>query len=106
MRRSPVAQVRQAVRYGGGPKTRSDRAVGMTKTVTNETSLTISNMPQVPDMVGDLVADMAACIASERGDLSHQTSAGTTSRSIDLAQKPFPRKRGEYGVLTGRYFLG
>lgn len=55
---------------------------------------------------GDLVADMAACIAPERDDLSHQTSARTTSRSIDLAQKPFSLQAGEDGVLTGRYLLG
>jgi len=56
-------------------------------------------------MGGDLVADMAACIAPERDDLSHQTSAGTTSRSIDLAQKPFSLQAGE-GVRPGRYLLG
>ena len=29
-------------------------------------------------MAGHLVADMAACIAPERNDLSHQTPAGVT----------------------------
>jgi hypothetical protein len=43
-------------------------------------------------MVGHLVADMAACIAPERNDLSHQTSAGSPMAGVapSPSQLPYP----------------